>query len=165
MAEELIFRPPTSRDLDAFVEMTRDFYVLEDEAFRLDAVTAAFERLVAGDPVGRCWFFEVDGEIAGRAIISLFFSVAGGGVAAYIDEIYIKAQFRGLGYGAHVLAHIEREVSEEGVSEVSLAVRRNNRHARHVYQKAGFKRGEYELMWKDIGAPVDGLVRGATTPV
>lgn len=74
----------------------------------------------------------VDGEIIGY-----------GGLWMIIDEghitnIAVKEEFRGSGAGSEILKHLIDTCKENGISSMTLEVRRGNEPAKALYKKYGF---------------------------
>lgn len=74
----------------------------------------------------------VDGEIIGY-----------GGLWMIIDEghitnIAVKEEFRGSGAGSAILKHLIDTCKENGISSMTLEVRRGNEPAKALYKKYGF---------------------------
>jgi ribosomal-protein-alanine N-acetyltransferase len=73
------------------------------------------------------------------------FAVAGYCAAWFIlDEVHInnlavRPQCRGRGYGGALLQHVLREAARHGGRRATLEVRRSNESARRLYERFGFR--------------------------
>lgn len=57
---------------------------------------------------------------------------------AFIDSIFLKENFRGLGIGKQVLQNLEKELMEQEIYEIELYVFAHNQAAYTLYKKMGY---------------------------
>ena len=93
---------------------------------------------------------EADGGPVGYVVLTLGFSLEFHGRDAFVDEIYIRAQYRGRGIGGKALAFAEGACRSLGVRALHLEVERKNTAAQAVYRKVGFKDHDRYLMTKYV---------------
>lgn len=86
-----------------------------------------------------------------NAVLCLGFSLEYKGRDAFVDEIYIRAAFRGQGLGKRALEFPEAECRALGVQALHLEVERANTNAQEVYRKHGFIDQDRYLMTKPLG--------------
>jgi len=67
-----------------------------------------------------------------------------------IDQLYVRHDLRGRGFGGALIAHIERRAQTAGCSRLYLQVNRNNSSAIAAYLHRGFRVAEAAKF--DIGA-------------
>lgn len=146
----LTFRDLTPGDYGLVIPMVLDFYhsdavdhpvdraVLE-ESFQ-DAVSPAEDLL-------RGLLIQSDGEPAGYMYITQCYSAEVGGRCVFIEEIYLKPEFRGRGLGTEVMAWLER--AYPAARRFRLEVTRANSGAVHLYQKTGYQFLHYDQMVLD----------------
>jgi len=77
-----------------------------------------------------------DDQLIGYAAISIYNKEED--TKGYIFAIFVSKDYRGCGYGKYLFAHCIKTFGQNGVSEVSLLVRRSNAVARSLYEKYGF---------------------------
>ncbi len=58
---------------------------------------------------------------------------------AHLLNICVRPEFRGLGYGKHILAYLEQTCRNDAMKRIILEVGRRNRVARNLYQSHGFR--------------------------
>ncbi|NCX33611.1 MAG: GNAT family N-acetyltransferase [Actinobacteria bacterium] len=63
------------------------------------------ETIFSDNPKVFCDFVEVDGDIAGMAIWFLNYSTWQGKHGIYLEDLYVKPEYRGRGYGKALLQH------------------------------------------------------------
>jgi ribosomal protein S18 acetylase RimI-like enzyme len=59
--------------------------------------------------------------------------------AVKLDKLYVHALFRGRGFGAALVRHVEQAARAQGCDQVYLQVNRNNFDSIAVYRRIGFK--------------------------
>ena len=142
------FRVAEPSDADALVEMMRDFNAHERIAFDEPAVRAVLAQLFANDSYGLACLILLDGGVAGYVVIVFGFSLEFRGRDAFIDELFVKDEFRGRGLGAAALRHAEGLCRGCGVRALHLEVERQNTAAQSVYRRAGFVDHDRYLLTK-----------------
>ena len=60
-----------------------------------------------------------------------------------IHDLSVIPEYRGRGIGRLLLEAVERKARNQNCSKVTLEVQENNKHARHVYEAAGFAQAVY----------------------
>jgi GNAT superfamily N-acetyltransferase len=144
-------RPATPGDLEALHAMRREFYADDGSAFADGVARAALAELLAQPAWGRVWVLaddEAGGAPAGFAILAFGFSLEFHGRDAFVDELYLRAPYRGRGLGALALAALEDAAREAGVRALHLEVDPANDRALALYDRWGFRRHARTLMTK-----------------
>ena len=134
-------------DREAVTEMMRVFYSSpavstngSEEIFKAD-----IDGCVGENPFLEGYIFENEGEIQGYAMVAKSFSTEFGRPCMWIEDLYIKEKFRGLGLGSRFFEYIEKKY--EGAI-FRLEVEEDNKIATYVYKKAGFDTLPYMEMKK-----------------
>ncbi len=145
---DIYIRKIRESDRGAVIDMMRGFYASNavmtngsEEIFAAD-VSACLE---SGMPLDGYVFESCDGETVGYGMIARSFSTEFGKPCAWIEDIFIKEDFRGGGIGAAFLDFAEREY--RGYI-FRLEVEEENKRAVHVYEKSGYSRMGYTEMIK-----------------
>jgi GNAT superfamily N-acetyltransferase len=117
----------------------RGFYA--ESGFTLDEERAAagFEALLADPRLGRVWLLGADQPASGYVVVTFVFAMEYGGMAAVVDDFYVRPEARGHGLGKATLAEVRRACREFGVRAVRVEVGVNNLVAQAVYRSAGFE--------------------------
>lgn len=142
------FRVAEPSEADLLVEMMRDFNAHERIAFDEPAVRAALAQLFADDARGLACLLLWGGEVAGYVVITFGFSIEFRGRDAFVDELFVKDEFRGRGVGAAATRYAEGLCRERGVRALHLEVERENTRAQSVYRRAGFVDHDRYLLTK-----------------
>lgn len=142
------FRAAGTSDADTLVAMMRDFNAHERIAFDEPEVRAALAQLLSNDSYGLACLVLLDGEAAGYFVLAFGFSIEFRGRDAFIDELFVKEEFRGRGLGGAALRHAEGLCRERGIRALHLEVERENTAAQSVYRRAGFADHDRYLLTK-----------------
>ncbi len=140
------FKTATLTDINLLVSLMQEYYAYDQLAFDLAAADLALTGLIKNQPFGRAWTIWDGDEIAGYAVLTLGLSLEFGGRDAYIDEIYLRPNFRGQGIGRRTISFLEAASRQLGVNALHLEVERENLPAQAFYDKIGFKDHQRHLM-------------------
>lgn len=84
------------------------------------------------------YIIEYEGVPIGFANCVTFFSVWAKGHAMYIDDLYIKSEYQGIGIGRGVMTEILNHAKECGYKRVQFQSEDSNPGARAFYEALGF---------------------------
>lgn len=76
----------------------------------------------------------------GVAILATTWTVEHGGLVAWLDELYVVPERRGLGIGQSLLSHAVAEAKALGCLAVELEVDEAHARAENLYARNGFGR-------------------------
>ena len=135
------------KDRSRVLEMMRVFYaspaVLSNgsqEIFEAD-----INACLGDSPYLEGYIFENAEEIQGYAMVAKSFSTEFGKPCIWIEDLYVKNEYRGLGIGSHFLGYIESKYPD---SIFRLEVEEENDRAVRVYRKCGYEEIPYMEMKK-----------------
>jgi diamine N-acetyltransferase len=97
---------------------------------------------------GGVWMLCEGKKAVGYVILTVGFSFEFHGHDAFIDELYVDAEYRRRGYGRKAVAFIEEKAREMGVNAIHLEVDRGNDSAFELYRRAGYADHDRFLMTK-----------------
>lgn len=131
-------RPATARDVPTLLQLVRELA----EYDRLDYETAVTEEDLMRDGFGRAPKFraliaESEGQIAGYALFFEFYSSFQGRAGLFLDDIFVRAQFRKHGIGKALLGHIARLAIEEHYFCIRCETLNWNKAALDFYRELG----------------------------
>ena len=142
-----VIRPMEEKDASQVLEMMRVFYASDavlsngsEEIFRAD-----IDHCLSGSPYVEGYVFEDEGQLQGYAMVARSYSTEFGKPCVWLEDIYVKEQYRGLGIGSRFLG-LMAETYPDAV--LRLEVEEENARAVHVYQKCGFEVIPYMEMKK-----------------
>ncbi len=112
-----------------------------EEIFRADV-----RECVGDSPYARGYVFECDGKMAGYGMLAFGFSTEFGKKCVWIEDIYVKEEFRGMKLGSRFLDLVQREFPQ---FLHRLELEKENATALHVYHRAGFRELPYISMFRN----------------
>jgi GNAT superfamily N-acetyltransferase len=130
-------RPGDGAELAAMVLELARFEKLESQV-QLTAERAE-EVLTGADPHVRAWVVESNGRLAAYAVCYRTFSTFNGRHGLYLEDLYVRPQWRGRGIGRAILKHLAQICVEERAGRLEWTVLNWNVHAREVYRSLGAK--------------------------
>lgn len=146
----LTFRDLTPEDHDLVVPMVQAFYRSDAVDHPVDAaiLERSFQDAASpAEPLLRGLLIQWDGQPAGYMYLTQCYSAEVGGRCVFIEEIFLKEEYRRRGLGAQVMAWLEGEYP--AARRFRLEVTQANQGAVHLYQKAGYTFLRYEQMVLD----------------
>ena len=124
-------------DKKTVIDMMRVFYASpavlsngSEEIFEADV-----ENCVNDSPYLEGFVFEENGDIQGYGMIAKSFSTEFGKPCIWVEDLYIKPEYRGRGIGSRFFEYLEQAYTE---CIFRLEVEEENERAIHVYEKNGF---------------------------
>ena len=146
----LTFRDILPEDHDLVVPMVQAFYHSDAVDHPVDAAILERSFRDAADPAEpllRGLLIQWDGEAAGYLYVTQCYSAEVGGRCVFIEEIFLKEEFRRRGLGEQIMAWLEREYPS--ARRFRLEVTQANQGAVRLYQKAGYQFLHYDQMVLD----------------
>lgn len=132
-------RPATEADLDTIIELIRALaeYEREPDAVRLDRADLG-RHLFGPRPYAEVILAETEaGASAGFALFFHNFSTWEGKPGIYLEDLFVRPEFRGQGYGKALLAELARLAVERGCARLEWAVLDWNEPAIQFYRALG----------------------------
>jgi len=131
-------RPARKEEVGIVLQLIHDLAHYEKapnevEATEKELLTTIF----AEEPRVFCDLVEVDGGIAGMAIWFLNYSTWQGKHGIYLEDLFIKPEFRGRGFGKALLQHLARICEEKGYGRFQWWVLDWNSPAIEFYRSLG----------------------------
>ena len=133
-----MIRPATSADVAAIHALIVELAIYEREP---DAVVATVEQihenLFGRDPVAYCHVAEVDGQIVGIAIWFLNYSTWLGKAGLYLEDLFVKPEFRSRGLGLQLMKALAQICVERGYERFQWWVLDWNEPSINFYKSIG----------------------------
>ena len=137
----------TIKDKAAVIDMMRVFYASpavlsngSDEIFANDV-----ENCINNSPYLEGYIFEGSTGIQGYGMVAKSFSTEFGKPCIWIEDLYIKDEYKGKGLGSKFLYYIEEKYPD---AVLRLEVEEENERAVKTYKKCGFEVLPYMEMKK-----------------
>lgn len=144
-----LFQLAQLSDIPLLMILMQEFYQVEGTEFDPLIAQTAMEQILLEPALGQVWMMRQDDQPIGYMVLTLGYSLEFGGRDAFVDEIYIRSDWRGQGIGTKALQFMIIVCRSLGVQALHLEVSRNNA-AKRLYEKVGFAEREYYLMTKWI---------------
>ena len=148
-------RPARSNEASIILQLIKDLAEYEKAP---DEVRASEKELIetifAENPKVFCDFVEVDGDIAGIAIWFLNYSTWQGKHGIYLEDLYVKPEYRGRGYGKALLQHLASICNERGYGRFQWWVLDWNSPAIEFYRSLGAEAMDEWTVYRVSGDPL-----------
>lgn len=132
----------TKQDTQEVIDMMRIFYHSpavhsdgSEEIYKADV-----ENCVNDNPYLEGYIFQGESGIMGYAMVAKSFSTEFGKPCMWIEDLYIKEEYRGRGIGQEFLQHMDEQYPE---AVIRLEAEEENQRAVYVYRKNGFQELPY----------------------
>ena len=151
-------RPAKREEVDEVLQLIQDLATYEKapdqvEASRDDLLNTIF----AKEPRVFCDLVEVDGQIAGMAIWFLNYSTWQAKHGIYLEDLYIKPEFRARGYGKALLKHLAQICDKEGYGRLQWWVLDWNSPAIEFYRSLGAEAMDEWTVYRTSGQALKDL--------
>ena len=131
-------RPAQRQEVGIVLQLIHDLAVYEKAPNEVEATEKELlETIFSIDPKVFCDLVEVDGEIAGMAIWFLNYSTWQGKHGIYLEDLFIKPEYRGRGYGKALLKHLAKICDDKGYGRFQWWVLDWNSPAIEFYRSLG----------------------------
>lgn len=135
-------------DEEVFLRMSEEFFASDAVLHNVPAEyhQRCFDELMRSEDYARGFMLLWDGLEVGYALLSLSYSREAGGLCVWIEEIYLRPEYRGRG-GAHFfLGWLEENLP---AARYRLETESDNHAAKKLYGSLGYKPLEYEQLIKE----------------
>ena len=149
--KEATFRKATKADAGLLQEMIRDYYFFDKQKIDTATIQSSLAIALEENPHVIIWIIEVDRKMAGYLAIVIGFTIEAGGKDGFIDELFLKSPYRGLGFGRQAVDFAIEICPSLGIRRLSLEVEPHNKRAKRLYEDVGFFTHDRILMsrWID----------------
>jgi ribosomal protein S18 acetylase RimI-like enzyme len=132
-----VVRRAGQSDVDTLVDLMREFYA--EANFPLDRQWAvnSFSQLLAHSELGCVWLAERHGATAGHAVLTLRYTMEHAALSGYIDDLFVKPEFRRQGIARVLLAELLDECKRRSCKSIYVEVGERNDAAVELYRQFG----------------------------
>jgi ribosomal protein S18 acetylase RimI-like enzyme len=146
----LQFTPITAKHWVVLEPMVNDFWTLEQIPFSAETALKVWQNAWLHPEFVRAWLLEFESQTVGYVVLTFGFSLEYGGLDAYVDELFVKPEFRCQGFASLALEFLTLECQKLNIVALHLEVDADNHSAKALYAKMGFKNTARELLNKDL---------------
>lgn len=144
-----MLRKFTKQDQTKFIQLCHEFY---HSSAALNPVPDSyfeetFQTVLSNNPFVAGYLFELNGNVAGYALLSFTYSNEVAGKVLWIEEVYVQPNYQGNGLAKELFEFIDQEYGNK-VKRVRLEVSPDNKSILKLYEKLGFKTLDYIQMAK-----------------
>ncbi|HTL90415.1 MAG TPA: GNAT family N-acetyltransferase [Leptolyngbya sp.] len=144
------YRAATSKDVDVLLELVKEFHQFENLPFDSVLDRVSLQQFLNDPSMGQTWLICDRDLVIGYVAMTFSYSIEFRGRGAYVDELYLRSNYRGQGIGTKTLKFVEEVCRSLNISSIALSVYKDNSRAQQVYDKAGYSDRGYQLMMKAI---------------
>ncbi len=148
-------RPGDEAELTAMIRELAEFEQASDECTVTESQLR--QALFGEDPTVYGHLAEVDGQVAAGALWFRNFSTWDGVAGIYLEDLYVRPQFRRRGLARKFLAALARECVDNGYSRLSWAVLDWNVDAIALYDAVGGKQQTEWITYRVSGPELSAL--------
>jgi GNAT superfamily N-acetyltransferase len=115
----------------------REFYA--EANFPLDQTWAdtSFSQLLEHSQLGCVWLAERDSVAAGHAVLTLRYTMEHGALSGYVDDLFVKPEFRRQGIARALLSALFDECARRSCKSIYVEVGDRNVPAIELYGRFG----------------------------
>ncbi|MBD9359781.1 GNAT family N-acetyltransferase [Methylomonas sp. EbB] len=126
-------------DIPALCHLLSELFTQEAE-FQPDyaAQHRGLTRIIADPNVGHILVARHDSQVVGMVNLLYTVSTALGERVAWLEDMVVPSEVRGLGVGSRLLEHAVAFARQNGCRRLSLLTDADNLHAQRFYQRQGF---------------------------
>jgi ribosomal protein S18 acetylase RimI-like enzyme len=125
--------------IETITKMMQDFYAIDNYQIDIEVSKKLFQEFISDEKLGKAWMIYSDEELVGYVILTYVFSFEYKGRIAFLDELYIKENFRGKGIGKQTIDFIKEQASNQNVKLIYLEVENHNQNAQKLYLANDFE--------------------------
>jgi GNAT superfamily N-acetyltransferase len=140
MMKHFKIRAATEADVPALLALIRELAEYEKLTHRVMATESRLRKWFFGKhPVAEAVLGDLRGEAVAYAAFYPTFSTFSGEPGFYLEDLFVRPQFRGKGYGREMLRHVARLARKKGFATISWSVLHWNKPAIGFYRHLGAK--------------------------
>ena len=142
-----MIREIKSDDKIDFIKMCMDFYNTDgvDHSIPVSNMEKTFNLLMEGLDFAKAYVCEKNNKTVGYILLALTYSNEAGGMVVWLDEIYVKTEFRSQGIGSELIDFVIDKY-KDNAARFRLEITESNMGAKKLYLSKGFTDLSYRQM-------------------
>ena len=153
----------TAADAPLILQLVRELAEFEHLAHEVKATEEGLREGLGASPYAEVLIARYQGNPAGFALYFHNFSTFVGKAGIYLEDLYVRREFRGLGVGAALLQEVAKIAVERNCGRFEWAVLDWNQRAIDFYQKLGARPMSEWTIFRVTGEALEKLGRTATS--
>lgn len=151
-------------DVQAIHDLIVELAVYEKEPDAVIATVKDIEASLFGsDPVAYCHIAEVDGQIVGIAIWFLNYSTWLGKAGLYLEDLFVKPEFRGSGLGLNLMKTLAQLCIDRGYERFQWWVLDWNEPSINFYKSIGAEAMDEWTVYRLSGSALKSFAASSTS--
>lgn len=131
---DIVFRAVRENEIDVLINLIKEFSVYVDGKDTTDIDKESMREALHHNDKAKSLFIEAGSEIIGYIVYFNMFSTFKGKLFIYLEDVYIKEKFRGMGIGSKVFEYLKAVASESGCSKIEWNCLKSNESAMNFYE-------------------------------
>lgn len=160
MANEIAIRTATEEDVPLILRFIRELARYEKLEHQVVATEDSVRTTLFGNPrFAEVLIGEVDGDPVGFALFFHNYSTFLARPGIYLEDLYVRPELRGHGYGRALLARLASVAIERNCGRVEWAVLNWNEPAIRFYRSLGALPMDQWTVYRIMGEALENLAR------
>ena len=143
-------RTTSKSDIETILDFMVDYYKIENIKYNREKSKDTLINFIANNKLGTLWIIKMSDKEIGYLCLTFSYTLQCYGKDCFLDEIYIKPEFRNQGIGTEVLRFIENYLINNNFKAMHLIVYDHNKNAYKYYIKNGFHAHNARFMTKEF---------------
>ena len=149
MMPPLAIRFATPRDAETILRFVRGLAEYERWSSAVEATAARFRaQMESAEPPFECLIAEYDAEAVAFALFFRNYSTWQGRPGMFLEDIFVREEFRGRGIGGALMARLGEIARERGWSRIEWSVLDWNTPAQSFYREHGAQPMDKWTTWR-----------------
>lgn len=146
-----MIRKLKAEDKALYLKMAHDFYNSPAVLHPIpdSYIERTFEECMNGGIYASAYILEYEGKAVGYGLTAKTYSQEAGGYVYWLEELYIKEEYRSKGLGSEFFTYLEQN-KEAAVTRFRLEVEADNKRAAELYTRLGYQDLGYCQMMKEF---------------
>ena len=115
-----------------------EFYGLTTDDPHSEKLSSTLAELLTHPKYGAVFLIKKESDFVGYAILCFGFSLMYGGRDAFIDELFIREDFRNKKIGSEVIDYLCKYARTTGIKALHIEVKEKHKEAGRLYERKGF---------------------------
>lgn len=134
-----VFKRFEPADAPTIVAMMEEFYAIDNYPMDAAVSRGLFLEFLENEALGRGWLILHNGKPVGYVTLTFVFSFEYKGRIAFLDELFLSPDARGLGLGKLTLDFINEQAKLLSVKIIYLEIEGHNSVAQKLYLSKGYE--------------------------
>jgi len=134
---QIEYKRATTDDIESLLSLMHDFYAESGFALNRASTAPALRALLSNPSLGCICLAHSNNSPVGHVVLTVRFTMEHEGLSGYIDDLYVRPQFRRRGIGHRLLNDLVAECRRRGCKSLQVEVGKSNVAALSLYERFG----------------------------